>query len=114
MANEIKCIITLHYNTVRSRTLQLHKRNNLLGYLIMESNQATDLLIITIAPSQILCQIPHTLFDITSLGVDAASCHDQDTCKTSHTCARSEIPQHNIVHNVWLFSHEQLSGQQYA
>jgi len=37
----------------------------------------TYLLIITLVPSPI--QIPHTLFDIISLGVDAAICHNQDT-----------------------------------
>jgi len=45
----------------------------------------TYLLIITLAPSPIPSQIPHTLFDIISLSVDAVLCHDQDTCKTGHT-----------------------------
>jgi len=58
------------------------------------------LLIITLAPSPIPSQIPHTLFNIISLGVDAVLCHDQDTCKTVHTGARSKMPQHNTVNNV--------------
>jgi len=60
----------------------------------------TYLLIITLAPSPIPIQIPHILFDIISLGVDAVLCHDQDTCKTVHTCASSKMPQYNIVNNV--------------
>jgi len=40
-----------------------------------------------------LSQIPHTLLDIISLGVDAGVCHDQDTINTVHTCARSKMPQ---------------------
>jgi len=62
----------------------------------------TYLLIITLAPSPIPSQIPHTLFDIISLDVDAVLCNDQDTRKTVHTCARSKMPQHNIVNNVYL------------
>jgi len=39
----------------------------------------TYLLIITLPPSPIPSQIPHTLFDIISLSVDAVLCHDQFT-----------------------------------
>jgi len=85
---------------VHSKTLPLHKRNN------RPSNRMTYLLIITLATLPIPSQIPHTVFDIISLGVDAVLCHDQDTCKTVHTCARSKMPQHNIVNNVWLFTHD--------
>jgi len=46
--------------------------------------------IFTLAPSPIPSQIPHTLFDIISLGVDPVLCRNQDTCKTVHTCARSK------------------------
>jgi len=60
----------------------------------------TYLLINALAPSPIPCQIPHTLFDIIILGVDAVLCHDQDTCMTVHTRARSKMPQYNIVNNV--------------
>jgi len=56
--------------------------------------------IITLAPSPIPSQIPHTLFKIISLDVDAVICHDRDTCKTAHTSARSKMPQYNIVNNV--------------
>jgi len=70
----------------------------------------TFLLIITIAPSPIRSQIPHTLFNMTSLGVDAVLCHDQNTCKTVHTCARSKMTQHNIVNNVQLFSYDWFQG----
>jgi len=57
-------------NTGHSKTLQLHQRNNQL------SNRMTYLLIITLAPSPIPSQIPHTLFDIISIisfGVDMMS-----------------------------------------
>jgi len=37
------------------------------------------LIIIALASSPIPSQVPHTLFDIISLGVDAVSCHDEDT-----------------------------------
>jgi len=60
----------------------------------------TYLLIITLAPSPIPSQIPQTLFEIISLGVDAVLCHDQDTCMTVCTCARSKMPQYNVVNNV--------------
>jgi len=53
----------------------------------------TYLLIITVAPSPIPSPIPHALFNIISLGVDAVLYHDQDTCKTVHTYARSKMPQ---------------------
>jgi len=33
---------------------------------------------------------------------------------TVHTCAHSKMPQHNIVNNVKLFSHELVSGHQYV
>jgi len=33
---------------------------------------------------------------------------------TVHTCAHSKLPQHNIVNNVKLFSHELVSGHQYV
>jgi len=45
----------------------------------------TYLLIIMLVPSPIPSQIPHTLFDIIPLGVDAVLSHDQDTYKTVHT-----------------------------
>jgi len=100
MANEIQCILPYvtrkQCNTVHSKLLQLHKRNNQL------SNRMTYLLI-KLAPSPIPSYIPHTLFDIISLDVDAVLCHDQDTYKTVHTCARSKMPQHNIVNNVYYF-----------
>jgi len=32
--------------------------------------------------------------------VDAVLCHDQDTCKTVHTCARTKMTQYKIVNNV--------------
>jgi len=70
----------------------------------------TYLLIITLAPSPIPSKIPHTLFDIISLGVDSVLCYDQDTCKTVHTCARRKMPQYNIVNNVKLFSHDWFQG----
>jgi len=35
-----------------------------------------------LAPSPILSKIPHILFDIISVGVDAVLCHEQDICKT--------------------------------
>jgi len=60
----------------------------------------SNLLIITLAPFPIPSQITHTLFDIISIGVDAVLCHDQDTCETIHTCARSEMPQYNVVNSV--------------
>jgi len=41
----------------------------------------TYLLIITLAPSPTPSQIPHTIFDIISLSVDAVLCHDQDTLR---------------------------------
>jgi len=57
--------------------------------------------LLSLGPSDTIpSQIPHTLFDIISLGVDAILCHDQDTCKTVYTCARNKMPQFNIVHNV--------------
>jgi len=59
------------------------------------------LLIITFVNTK---QIPHTQFDIISLSVDAVLCHDQDTSRTVHSCARSKMPQYNIVNNVQLFS----------
>jgi len=62
MSNEIQCIlpyvIRSQCNTVHSKTLQLHKRNNRL------SHRMTYLLIILLAPSPIPSQIPHTVFDI--------------------------------------------------
>jgi len=99
MANEIQCtppyVTRQQCNTVHSKTLQLHKRNNRLSY------RMTHLLTITIAPSPIPSQISRTTFDITSLSVDAVlSCHDQDTCNAVHTCACSKMPQYNIVNNV--------------
>jgi len=33
---------------------------------------------------------------------------------TVHTCAHRKMPQHNIVNNVKLFSHELVSGHQYV
>jgi len=57
-------------------------------------------------------QIPHTLFDIISLGVDAVLCHDQETCKTAHTCARSKMPQDNIVIFPRLVSRQQYVHRQ--
>jgi len=66
----------------------------------------TYMLIITLANAPIPSQIPHTLFDIISLGVDAVICHDQDTWKTVHTCVHSKMPQYNIINNVQLFSHD--------
>jgi len=62
----------------------------------------TYLLSITLALSSIPSQIPHTLFDIISIGVDAVLCHDQDTCKPAHTCAHGKMPQHYIVNNGFL------------
>jgi len=70
------------------------------------------LLIITLAPTPIPCQIPHTLFDIISLGVEAILCHDQDTRKTVHTCARSKMPQYNIVIFKRLVSRQQYVHRQ--
>jgi len=32
--------------------------------------------------------------------VDAFLCHEQDTCKTVHTRARSKMPQYNIVNDM--------------
>jgi len=61
-------------------------------------------------PSPITSQIPHTQIDIISLGLNEVLCHDQDTCMTVHTCARSQMPQYNIVNNVWLFSHNWFQG----
>lgn len=60
MANEIHCIIPY----VTQLTIK-HKHNNWL------SNRVTYLLIITLAPSLKPSHIPHTLFDIISLVVDA-------------------------------------------
>jgi len=91
MAKEIQCILPYvtwkQCNTVHRITPQLHKSNNRL------SNIMTYLLIITHAPSPIPSQIPHTLFDIISLRVDAVLCHDQAICRTVHACARSKMPQ---------------------
>jgi len=70
----------------------------------------TYLLIITLVPLPIPSQIQHTLFDIISLSVDAVLCHDEDTCKTVRPCARSKMPQYNIVNNVNLFSHDWFQG----
>jgi len=78
----------LHFIPTISHIAQ---HNRLTGYNRL-SNRMTYLLIITLAPSPIPSQIPHTLFDTISHGVDAVSCHDQDTCKTVHTCARSIMP----------------------
>jgi len=60
----------------------------------------TYLLIITLAPSPIPSQSQQIVFDIISLGVDAVLCHDQDTCKTVHTCARSLFVSEQIVPSV--------------
>jgi len=53
--------------------------------------------------SPIPSQIVHTLFNINSCGVDAILYHDQDTCKTVHTSARSKMPQHNIMNIVYIY-----------
>jgi len=101
MANEIQCILTYvtrwQCNTVHSKTLQLHKRNNRL------SIRMTYLPIITSAHLPIPSQTRHTLFEIISLGVDAILCHDQDTCKTIHTCSRSKMPQDNSYFPMTVF-----------
>jgi len=60
--------------------------------------------------SQFRRPLPHTLFDKISLDVDAVLCHDQDTCKTVHTCTRCKMPHYNIVNIVWLFSHDWFQG----
>jgi len=70
----------------------------------------TYLFIITLESSPTPSQITHTLFDIISLDVDAVYCHDQDTSKTVHTCARIKMPQYNIVNNVYLFSDDWFQG----
>jgi len=71
--------------------------NTITGYLI------EWLINVTLARSPIPSQIPHTLSDIISLGVDAVLCHDQDTCMTVHTCARSKMPQYNIMKCLVIF-----------
>jgi len=60
----------------------------------------TYLPIITLVPSPIASQLPHTLIDTISLCVDAVQHHAQDICKTIHTCAPSKMQQHNIVNSV--------------
>jgi len=57
--------ITLHDNNVTQFTV---KQSNYINATNRLSNRMTYLLI-TLAPSSILSQIPHTLFDIISLGV---------------------------------------------
>jgi len=76
------------------------KHSSYINANIRLSNQMTYLHIITLPPSPIPSQIPHTLIDKILLDVDAVLCHGQDTCKTVHTCARSKMPQYNIVINV--------------
>jgi len=72
----------------------------------------TYLPIITLAPSPIPSQIPHTLFDIISLGVDAVLCHDQDTCKTiqwtyiTDTERTLSIQQAHLQYRTWIFEWE--------
>jgi len=70
----------------------------------------TYFLIHTLAHSPMPSQIPHTLFDIISLGVDAVQHHAQDKCKTDHTCAHNKMPQHYIVNMSSYFSMNWLQG----
>jgi len=91
-------------NTVHSKTLQPHKRNNRL------SNRMTNLLTIMSVPSPIPSQIPHTLFDIISLGVGAVLCHDKDTCKTVHACARRKMPQTHSTIPWIMYSYFPMTG----
>jgi len=86
MANEIQRTIPyvtqMQSDTVCSRKLQLHKRNN------RRSNRMTYYIMSEPSPTQ--RKISNTLFNIISLGVNAY--------------ARSKLPQHNIVNTGQLFT----------
>jgi len=102
-SNEMQYLtfVTLHDNKVTHFTV---KRTLTQTFI--------HLFIIMLTPSPIPSQIPHTLFDIISLGVNAVERHSQDIWKTVHTksCARSKMPQYNMVNNILLFA--LVSGQQ--
>jgi len=69
IANEIQCTIsTLHDNNVTQFTVKHSSNINATTRL---SNRMTCLLIITLVHSPTPSQIPHTLFDIISLSMDA-------------------------------------------
>jgi len=76
----------------------------------------TYLHIIVLVPSLIPSQIPHTLFDIISLGVDAVLCYDQYTCEAVHTWARNKclsVISWRICSNFpWLLSRQQYVDRQ--
>jgi len=42
--------------------------------------------------------------------MDTVLSHDQDTCKTVHTCAPSNMAEYEIVNNAYLFSHNWFQG----
>jgi len=65
-------------------------------------------LIFISAPSPIPSQIPHTLFHSVWMQFNVVT---RTPCKTVHTCARSKMPQHNIVNIFYSFSHDWFQGK---
>jgi len=116
-ANKKQCIILyvtlLKCYVVCSKHSSYTKATS--GYLIA---WLSCLIIITLAPSPTQNQIPHSLFDIFSIGLVAVKCPAQDNDQYDslhmivHICARSKFSQHNIANNV-VISPELVSGQQW-
>jgi len=81
----------VHGFTVHSKTLQLHIRNNQL------SNQMTYLLIITLTPSPIPSQIPHSYFIKFNSVWMQFLCHDQDTASRNIRCITENIIRLHMI-----------------